>query len=220
MFPNPQDALPLPARPDVEQYRKLAKDLVKACKAGSPAIAQWADRWMDSLLAGAQRRQIDSAASDIEAFAVRTLTRKDRNCMLTDAQFVLARSHGFTSWPAFVAHLDALQQAGTETTAFEAAAEAIVHGDETTLLQLLRTNPELIRARSAREHRATLLHYVSANGVEGYRQRSPANAAQLVKPCERASTNCASASTQLRSSRSSARTAKSSTSCAELLRWR
>ena len=29
MYPNPQDALPLPPRPSVEQYRKRAKDLVK-----------------------------------------------------------------------------------------------------------------------------------------------------------------------------------------------
>lgn len=32
MFPNPQDSLPLPARPNLEQYRKLAKGLLKACK--------------------------------------------------------------------------------------------------------------------------------------------------------------------------------------------
>ena len=27
MYPNPQDALPLPQRPDLEQYKKLAKEL-------------------------------------------------------------------------------------------------------------------------------------------------------------------------------------------------
>ena len=181
MFPNPQDALPLPSRPSLERYRKLAKDLVKACQSEPPTIGAWADRWMASLLVGAERRHTDRAASQVEEFAVQTLTRKDRNCVLADAQFVLARSHGFTSWPAFVDHLDALQHAGTETAAFEAAAEAIVHGDETLLQQLLRNNPELIRARSAREHRATLLHYVSANGVENYRQVSPPNAARITE---------------------------------------
>ena len=30
-------------------------------------------------------------------------------------------------------------------------------------------------------HRATLLHYVAANGVEGYRQRTPANAVDVAK---------------------------------------
>ena len=49
MFPNPQDALPLPPRPSLEQYRKLAKDLVKACKSGDPdGVGAWADRWMAS----------------------------------------------------------------------------------------------------------------------------------------------------------------------------
>ena len=28
MFPNPQDALPLPQKPNVEQYRKLAKEVL------------------------------------------------------------------------------------------------------------------------------------------------------------------------------------------------
>src|SRR6266849_4353735 len=163
MFPNPQDALPLPSRPNLEQYRKLAKDLVKACKSGTPATAAWADRWMASLLAGSNRRRIDRAAQQVEDFAVRTLTRNDRRCVVADAQFVLALAHS-----------------DTETAAFEAAAEAVVR-DEATLQELLREHPGLIRARSTREHRATLLHYVSANGVEGYRQKSPPNAARITE---------------------------------------
>ncbi len=47
--------------------------------------------------------------------------------------------------------------------------------------RLLREDPELIRARSTREHQATLLHYVSANGVEGYRQKTPKNIVRITK---------------------------------------
>src|SRR6185436_16690115 len=54
-------------------------------------------------------------------------------------------------------------------------------GDETTLRRLLREHPELPRARSTREHNGTLLHHVSANGVEGYRQKSPKNAARITE---------------------------------------
>ncbi|HEX9347757.1 MAG TPA: hypothetical protein VF919_09305, partial [Gemmatimonadales bacterium] len=90
MFPNPQDALPLPPRPNLEQYRKLAKDLVKACQSGS--IAAWADRWMASLLTSSERKSVDRAATEVEEFAVKALTRAER-CVLADAQFVLARSH-------------------------------------------------------------------------------------------------------------------------------
>lgn len=58
---------------------------------------------------------------------------------------------------------------------FEAAADAIVDGDLTTLDRLLTDSPGLVHARSSRTHRATLLHYVSANGVEDFRQKTPAN---------------------------------------------
>ncbi|MBI4472925.1 MAG: ankyrin repeat domain-containing protein [Acidobacteria bacterium] len=64
---------------------------------------------------------------------------------------------------------------------FEAAADAIVNGDAPTLKRLLREEPELTHARSTREHGATLLHYVSANGVEGYRQKTPKNIVQIAE---------------------------------------
>jgi ankyrin repeat protein len=66
---------------------------------------------------------------------------------------------------------------------FELAAEAVVDGDLATLRRLLAVDPALVHVRSTRVtsqdppvHGATLLHYVAANGVEGYRQRSPGNA--------------------------------------------
>ena len=50
MYPNPQDALPLPPHPSVEQYKKLAKDLVKSCRSGDPAaVGAWALRWIEAL---------------------------------------------------------------------------------------------------------------------------------------------------------------------------
>ena len=66
-------------------------------------------------------------------------------------------------------------------SSFEAAADAIVSGAVAALERLLHDDPELVRARSTREHRATLLHYVSANGVENYRQKTPANAVEVAK---------------------------------------
>jgi len=59
---------------------------------------------------------------------------------------------------------------------FETAADAIVTGDVTTLERLLAENRELIRARSMRRHHSTLLHYVAANGIEYFRQKTPRNA--------------------------------------------
>ena len=58
---------------------------------------------------------------------------------------------------------------------FEAAADAVVSGDITALAKLLSENPALVTERSPREHRSTLLHYVSANGIEDFRQKTPQN---------------------------------------------
>ena len=67
---------------------------------------------------------------------------------------------------------EALNEDGSTESQFEQAADAIIIGDLLKLKRLLNQNPELIRMRSTREHRATLLHYVGANG---YRQRTPNN---------------------------------------------
>ncbi len=94
-------------------------------------------------------------------------------CTLARAQLALAREHGFASWPKFVGHLEGLARNNSPFSKFEAAVEAIVNGDISTLEKLLRENPALVRARSTREHRSTLLHYVSANGIEDFRQKRP-----------------------------------------------
>lgn len=64
---------------------------------------------------------------------------------------------------------------------FEAAVEAVIAGAVGTLKSLLRENPNLARERSAREHHATLLHYIAANGVEDARQKIPENAVEVAK---------------------------------------
>ncbi len=69
---------------------------------------------------------------------------------------------------------------------FESAAEAVIGGDLATLASLLKNHPELVRVRSAREHHATLLHYVAANGVEDDRQKSPKNAVMVAQMLLRA----------------------------------
>jgi len=188
MFPNPQVALPLPTHPNLEQYKKLATDLVEACKSADPdAIGVWAAKWIDMLvrLAGLTITpqlpvRIDNWIHQVEEFARRKLlTSEGDECGLANAQFVIARSHGFESWPKFAKHIDDVTRKSSSVSRFEAAADAIVEGDIATLQRLLREEPELIRARSTREHRATLLHYISANGVEGYRQKTPKNAVEI-----------------------------------------
>ena len=83
MYPNPQEALPLTSRSNFEHYRKLAKDLVKACRSGeATAMGAWAIRWIDRL-ATLQRRpktlqtadDVDATAGRVEAFARKQFTR-------------------------------------------------------------------------------------------------------------------------------------------------
>jgi hypothetical protein len=183
MFPNPQDALPLPPRPSAEQYRKRAEDLVEAGRSADPgALASFAGRWIASLWRfdgrepdSRARVAADRAAGGVEDFARRHLAGR---CTLDEAQFVLARSHGFPTWARFMEHLDRLVR---DAAAFEAAAEAVVAGDEAALRDLLTAHPGLVRETSDREHGATLLIYTSANGVETYRQRTPPNIVRIAE---------------------------------------
>ncbi len=106
---------------------------------------------------------------------------------LDDARLAIARWYDFRDWPALAPYVEAVSQDGP-VFAFEAAVEAVINGDLAELETSLRRDPSLIRARSSRVccfdppvHRATLLHYVAANGVEAHRQRTPANAVAICR---------------------------------------
>ena len=73
---------PLPARPDLEQLRKQAKDLLKSVQAGHPdALCRFREHHPD---------------------------RSPSSPSLADAQLVLAREHGFASWPKLKEHVHAV----------------------------------------------------------------------------------------------------------------
>jgi ankyrin repeat protein len=104
-----------------------------------------------------------------------------------DARLALARWYEFQDWHRLEEYVASVQQPGP-IARFERAVEAVIDGDIPVLKQLLADDPELVRARSTRVnhfdppmHRSTLLHYLAANGIEGYRQRSPKNAAEVAK---------------------------------------
>jgi len=85
----------------------------------------------------------------------------------TDVMLAVTRGHGFSDW-------DAAQLSGDRRfePLFEAAADAVVDGDDGSLAELLTARPSLVSERSPLGHSATLLHYVAANGVEFRRQAS------------------------------------------------
>ena len=147
----------LSARINLEQTRKQAKELLKAFKAGDSKVLDQV-RWNHPRFQRLTDKEI--AAGKFQ---------------LADAQLVLARLHAFDSWPKLLEHIELLERKDPAIMRFENAADAIVGGDIPTLKNLLRDNPELVHARSTRYQRAPLIHYVAANGIEGYRQVTPPN---------------------------------------------
>jgi ankyrin repeat protein len=70
---------------------------------------------------------------------------------LHDAQLVLARAHGFASWPKLKAHV--------EGVTLQRAAEAVRAGDVDEVRRLLDARPELVHIEMADNNEHRLLHY-------------------------------------------------------------
>src|SRR5438067_10896119 len=166
------DTKELPAHPSLEQYKKQAKDLLKRSKSGH----------REALQLTLQRIKKDhprfGRLADLEL--------QGTKLALADAQLVIAREHGFESWPRFAIHIEGLTRQNSPVSRFESAVEAVVAGEAAKLEQLLGEDPELVRERSTFLHHATLLHYVGANGVENYRQKTPKNAMRIAEVLLRA----------------------------------
>src|ERR1700704_558147 len=96
--------------PDIDQLKRQARELLEAYPARSPAAV------------------IGSAAHH------RTATPE--TFALHDAQFVLARSYGFESWPKLKAAVD-----GVTATRLH---EAVESGDLRTVRELLTRRPEIV----------------------------------------------------------------------------
>ena len=181
------DTLPLPPRPDIEQYRKRAKSLVVAANSDDPeAVTQWAADWLTTLakLRGVEITPFiqDSFDRAVESLAKEVASRRERGAMaLADAQHLIAQAHSYDNWAEFAREVEGLRSDGGKSD-FEKAADAVVEGDMMALEALLANNPNLVREHSARKHHATLLHYVGANGVEDFRQKTPPN---VVDVCRR-----------------------------------
>ena len=166
------DTKALPAHASLEQYKKQAKDLLKSAKSGRG----------ETLQLSLQRIKKDhprfGRLADLEL--------QNAKIALADTQLVIAREHGFESWPRFAKHIEGLARENSSVSKFESAVDAVVTGDVAKLEGLLRGDPELVRARSTFLHQATLLNYVGANGVENYRQKTPKNAVQVAEVLLRA----------------------------------
>lgn len=163
----------------LRRYQEQAEELLAAHASGDPqaiqVIHQKHPRFLDAKIPWLPR---DIPASEI----------RDAPFDLADAQLTIARWYDFRDWAALEEYVDAVTRDDSSVFRFESAVEAVINGDAAALASLLRAHPDLVRARSTRithfdppVHRATLLHYVAANGVEGYRQKTPPNAVEIAR---------------------------------------
>ena len=183
------DTLPLPPRPDLDQYRKRAKSLATAANSRDPdAVRRWAADWLQALtrVLGVEvtpfvQHSFDRAVEDLRkevAARVAKAHSEGATFSLADAQHLIARAHSYDSWSEFAREIEGLR-ADSDRSDFERAADAVVEGNLAGLDELLAKDPDLVRTHSARKHHATLLHYVAANGVEDFRQKTPSNAVEV-----------------------------------------
>lgn len=170
---------PLPFDAALQHYEAQAAELLAALQAGHPdALRVFHEnhpRFLDSEVRWLPLRIPDSAIQEAGLNA-------------GDAQLALARAYCFRDWPALAAHAASMLDRDSAAYRFESAVEAVVNGDLAALRALLAADRGLVHARSARVtnfdppiHGATLLHYLAANGVEGYRQKTPPNAVAVAE---------------------------------------
>jgi hypothetical protein len=123
-----------------EQLSRFAEALVEAHAVGERSAAVLVTNWSDG--------------GDDELRSAGMLSQRH-------ARLIVARDHGFTTWSSVDGECDPM---------FELAVDAVVHGRINDLNALLADHPDLAVRRSGYGHRATLLHYTAANGIEIRRQ--------------------------------------------------
>jgi ankyrin repeat protein len=153
---------PLSFRAPLGDYLRLAEHTLGALRARDDAAA-WRFKWTHP-------RFRELGVADVRAASLG----------LEDAKLLVARELFLEDWEALARFASDVAADGP-VARFEAAVDAVIDGDRPALERMLRDDPSIARARSVRAHHATLLHYVAANGVEGYRQRTPPNVVEIAR---------------------------------------
>jgi hypothetical protein len=123
------DPKPLPAHPSLEQYKKQAKALLKAYRSADVETIRRVKRNHPRF------EKLAEPGFDISKFA------------LADAQLVIAREHGFESWPKFTKRIEVINsEAAARTNPVAAFIEAAVwHGTLEAAEAILAEHPEIAR---------------------------------------------------------------------------
>jgi ankyrin repeat protein len=123
------DPKPLPARPRQEQYKKQAKELLKAYRSADVETIRRVKR------SHPRFEKLAEPGFDISKFA------------LADAQLVIAREHGFESWPKFAKRIEVINsEAAARVNPVAAFIEAAIwHGTLDAAEAILAAHPEIAR---------------------------------------------------------------------------
>lgn len=155
----------LPSRPHLEQLKKQAKDLLNQFHAGDSAV-------------------IDLVAQLHPDFRETTPARP-RQFQLHDAQLVIAREHGFASWPKLKAEIEFRQKSFAERAEFFLIC--VMHNRTSRAAELLRAEPELGRANIFTAGAAGEIEYVEKvlrdDPQAAHRPGGPLNTVPLLYVC-------------------------------------
>jgi hypothetical protein len=113
----------LPSRPNLEQLKNQAKDLLKSLKSGNPETKQRIQQ-SHPRLPGSSAPEMNTA-----------------ELSLADAQLVIAREYGFASWPKLKEHVDAVALATGDP--MELFRKAFADHDAALFRRLLDRHPDL-----------------------------------------------------------------------------
>ncbi len=116
---------PLPAAPSLEQLRNQAKGLIKAHRERDANAARRIAQHLPRL----------SNAAPSQVF--------DGKLLLSEAQLVVAREHGFASWPRLKKHVESLNAANGSADPLEEFKQAVRDDDADRVKTLLRGHPSL-----------------------------------------------------------------------------
>jgi ankyrin repeat protein len=157
------DPKPLPARPNLEQYKKQAKELLKLCRSAD---------------AEAMRRVKEShpGSSKLAVAEVR-----NAKLALADAQLVIAREYGFESWPKFAKRIEVINSEIAAMSLDNPLATfidaATWHGTLDAAEAIVAAHPEIARSSI---HVAAILGDDAA--VSRFISLDPRNATSKEKP--------------------------------------
>jgi ankyrin repeat protein len=122
---NPLPTRKLPERPDLGQLKRQAKELLDAYRSGDNEAAAEVNRFYRD--------------AEPSTFA------------LHDAQFVIARSYGYGSWPKLKAFVDGVT--------VKRLVEAVRANNAAEVSAILNVRPELVNTVEASNYEFTALHY-------------------------------------------------------------